>query len=42
MTSQKNFMMKAFGLFMDCEEMCGQQFDEGLSNLKSLVETASK
>lgn len=41
MTGQKNFMAKAIGLFMDCEEMCGTQFDQGLANMKSVVETSS-
>ncbi len=35
-----NFMSKAAGLFMDCEKMCGGQFEKGLSSLKSLVENA--
>jgi hypothetical protein len=38
MSGQKNFMAKAIGLFMDCEEMCGTQFDQGLSNMKAVVE----
>jgi hypothetical protein len=41
MSGEKNFMAKAIGLFMDCEEMCGTQFDQGLANLKSVVETPS-
>ncbi len=41
MQSQKNFVMKAMGLVMDCEEMCGTQFDEGLANMKNIVEEAS-
>jgi hypothetical protein len=38
MSGQKNFIAKAIGLFMDCEEMCGTQFDQGLANLKAIVE----
>jgi uncharacterized protein YndB with AHSA1/START domain len=38
MSGQKNFMAKAIGLVMDCEEMCGQEFDKGLANLKAVVE----
>lgn len=38
MTGQKNFIAKAMGLFMDCEKMCGGQFEKGLSNLKEVTE----
>jgi uncharacterized protein YndB with AHSA1/START domain len=40
MSGKKNFIAKAMGLFMDCEEMCGGMFDEGLAKLKSVVESA--
>ncbi len=33
MYGQKNFMAKAVSLFMDCEKMCGPQFETGLANL---------
>ncbi len=39
MAGKNNFMSKAAGLFMDCEKMCGDQFDQGLAQLKGLVET---
>ena len=29
---------KVFGLFMNCEKMCGKQFEKGLAQMKSLVE----
>jgi uncharacterized protein YndB with AHSA1/START domain len=32
------FMGKVVGLFMDCEKMCGDQFEDGLANLKKVVE----
>ena len=37
-----NFMSKAVGLFMDCEKMCGGQFEQGLASLKSLTEGPPK
>ena len=42
MQSKKNFMMKVMGLFMDCEKMCGDQFNEGLANLAKVVTAAPK
>ena len=32
------FMGKVAGMFMDCDKMCGDQFNEGLANLKKLAE----
>lgn len=40
MTGKSNFMGKAIGLFIDCEKMCGGQFEQGLASLKALVEGA--
>lgn len=37
MFGQNNFMAKAIGLFMDCEKMVGDQFEQGLANMKSVV-----
>lgn len=42
MQSKKPFMGKVMSLFMNCEKMCGDQFNEGLANLKKVVETAPK
>ena len=39
MTGENNFMAKAICLFMDMDEMIGGPFEEGLANLKSVVET---
>lgn len=39
MQSKKPFIGKVFGLFVDCEKMCGDQFSEGLANLKKIVES---
>jgi len=36
------FIGKIVSLFMDCEKMCGDQFLEGLANLKKVVESAPK
>lgn len=33
MHGNANFMMKAMGLFMDCDKMAGRAFEEGLANL---------
>lgn len=35
-----NLCSKIFGLFMNCENMAGRDFEKGLANLKSLAETA--
>jgi hypothetical protein len=39
MTGKKNFVAKAMGLFMNCDKMVGDQFEKGLSNLKTMIET---
>ena len=41
MRGTKNFMAKAFGLIMDMDKMCGGQFEQGLANLKTVVESAA-
>jgi hypothetical protein len=33
-----NFFFKAFGLFIDCDKMCGPDFEKGLATMKSLAE----
>lgn len=33
MSGRKNFLMKAMGLFMDCEKLAGEQFAQGLEQL---------
>ena len=42
MSGKSNFMGKAVGLVIDCEKMVGGQFEQGLSSLKSVVESAPK
>jgi len=39
MDGTSNFIGKAFNFFFDCEKMVGKQFEEGLGNLKALVES---
>lgn len=38
MKGKKNFFAKAVGLFHDCSKMVGDKFEEGLSNLRNVVE----
>jgi hypothetical protein len=38
MSGKNNFMGKAMGLFMNCDKMIGEQFEQGLANLKSIAE----
>ncbi|MHA3772414.1 SRPBCC family protein [Verrucomicrobiota bacterium sgz303538] len=38
MTGERNFFFKAIGLFMNCDKICGDQFEKGLSQLKSVSE----
>jgi Polyketide cyclase / dehydrase and lipid transport len=41
MFGRNNFMFKAMGLFMDCDKMVGGQFEQGLANMKDVVEQSS-
>lgn len=38
MYGEKDFISKLVGLFMDCEDKVGADFEKGLKNLKDLVE----
>ena len=42
MTGDKNFISKAFCMFMNMDKMVGGDFERGFANLKSVVETAAK
>jgi hypothetical protein len=42
MSGKNNFIGKAIGLFMDCEKMIGGFYDQGLANIKSIVEDTAK
>jgi hypothetical protein len=33
-------MAKAFGLFVNCDDMVGGQFEKGLASMKSVAEAA--
>ena len=38
MSGKRNFMMKAFGLFMNMDKMVGGQFEQGLQQMKAVAE----
>ena len=40
LTGKNNFIAKAIGLFMNMDKMVGGQFEQGLAQLKSVVEAA--
>ena len=42
MSGKNTFMAKAMGLVMNCDKMVGGDFERGLTNLKSILETAMK
>lgn len=42
MVGPNSFMGKIMGLFMNCEKMCGDQFNDGFKNLTELIETKKK
>ena len=42
MSGNQNFVMKAVGMFMNCDKMIGCQFETGLSQMKSVVEAGKK
>jgi hypothetical protein len=37
MAGKNNFVAKIFGLIVNCDKMCGTQFEQGLENLRELV-----
>ena len=41
MYGKNNFMGKVMSLFMDCDKMCGPQFDKGLADLGKVAAAAS-
>jgi Polyketide cyclase / dehydrase and lipid transport len=42
MSGHRNFMLKAFGLFMNMDKMLGGEFEKGLASMKAVVETAKR
>ena len=41
MSGRNNFVGKVFGLIVDCDKMIGSQFENGLAQMKSLVEAGA-
>jgi len=41
MTGKKNFLMKGFCLVMDMDKLVGADFEKGLAQMKTVVESAS-
>jgi hypothetical protein len=39
MTGKSNFFFKVFGLFKNCDDMVGRDFEKGLASLKSVAES---
>ncbi len=39
---KNNFVGKAMGLFIDCDKMCGDQFEKGFADLKTIAENEVK
>jgi hypothetical protein len=42
MSGKSNFFFKVFGLFVNCDDMCGKDFEIGLVSLKSASGAAAK
>lgn len=42
MSGKNNFIGKAMSLVMDCDKMVGGYFEQGLTNMKGVVESAPK
>jgi carbon monoxide dehydrogenase subunit G len=38
MSGRNGFLSKAFGLLVNCDKMVGGQFEQGLANIKAIVE----
>jgi len=39
---KNNFLSKAFGLFVNCDNMIGRDFEKGLAQMKSVAEAAAR
>jgi len=42
MSGKNNFLCKAFGLFVNCDKMCGDQFETGLAAMKAVAEASTE
>lgn len=40
MAGRNNFAGKAIGLFVNCDKMVGEKFEQGLANLRAVTERA--
>jgi hypothetical protein len=41
MSGKNNFFFKAFGLFVNCDNMIGKDFEKGLAAMRSMAEAAT-
>jgi hypothetical protein len=41
MSGPQPYLGKLMSVFIDCEKMCGKQFEQGLANLRKLSEQKS-
>jgi uncharacterized protein YndB with AHSA1/START domain len=42
MSGKNNFLCKGVGLFMNCDKMCGDQFERGLEAMKAVAEAGAE
>ena len=42
MSGTRNFLFKAFGLFVNCDKMIGPDFEKGLASMKAIAEAEAK
>ena len=42
MFGKNNFMSKAFGVFVNCDNLIGRDFEKGLAQMKSVAEAVAK
>jgi hypothetical protein len=42
MTGKNNFIGKIFNMIIDCDKMCGGQFEKGLAAMKSVAEAEAR
>lgn len=42
MSGKRNLPGKLFGLILNCDKMCGNQFDKGLASIKSLLKRGQR
>ncbi len=42
MFGKNNLFSRTFGLFVNCEQMCGKDFEKGLASLKAIAESTAE